>query len=88
MGWQRPGITCECGVVEREGTVRLKRCLLMSERLQNIPARSSNRAPVVSTSFDCLPNFWGTSLRHPRLGLDTRLRDHSTVLETETVLTV
>jgi hypothetical protein len=42
------------------------------ERLQNIPARSSNRPPAPSTSFDELPNFWGTSLRHPRLGLDAR----------------
>jgi hypothetical protein len=29
------------------------------ERLQNIPARSSNRVPVHSTSFDCLPNLLG-----------------------------
>lgn len=58
MGWQRPGISVQRGVVEREGVMRLKE-LPSYERLQNIPARSSNRAPVHSTSFDCLPNLLG-----------------------------
>jgi hypothetical protein len=82
VGWQRPGITCECCVVEREGVIEAEE-LPSYERLQNIPARSSNRPPAASTSFDCLPNFWGTSLRHPRLGPDLTLLENAYINPSE-----